>query len=1073
VADPNLQAVYQLLGHLDRSGPAEPFAECVHRLGPMVLGVCRRILGDLAEAEDAFQATFLIVFRKWDAVRDRRAMAGWVHRIAVRVAGRLARRRQPAPLGPAPGVASPVVEDLSWREARTVLDEELDRLPDRLRTPLVLCYLDGLSRDSAAARLGWSVRTLHRRLEEGRERLHGAFARRGLTGLALGCAALPADGLRATVPPHLLHSTARLGDRPRRGALPPGVAAAALPSRAPVLAGLAAALAAVALALGGWWTQAADPRPADPKAGEPPRTATTFDKPPFWWGSEAFRHNGFILDSDLSADGKLLATASWESFVVWELPTGKKRLHVQESEGVTGLGRDRISVVRLSPDGKQLATANKTTGDVRVWDVATGKRLGTIPWDRETERAALDKVGLTPIPPVRHWLNYELAIEYLGPTRLRVQSTYFATTWDTAEFKRVSAEVHPESFYFGVTKDRKRVLRSQPAVRDDNSVRTVRPALGLWDVGTGKAVREYLVGQTINDVVAALSDDQRYLAATRKDRTEIALWDWQENKEVGALAFVPDGEHDAIRTMEFSPDGKTLYVGSNGGNVWAYDLSTKAKVRSWKACASSLMRVHVAPDGKTLYTAGGDGLVRTWRLPDGTEVPVPEGYIGSPVFAWSRARNAMAVGDGQGRIDLWDATGSRITRTLQTKGEPIIQLAFSRSGRLLAASDGKGWTRLWSLESGEQLARFGGTEESSVWLDNVLQISDDETRLLVRTGHSVRMYRIPEGKELWMAPRKQVATIALSPNGKAVCASSFNGPRIALYDADTFSRPVQLGRTKDTGSPPAGNRFTFSPDSRVLAMTSSNGKVLFFDGVTGKHLGTQATEDEDLLNLEYTQDGTFLIVFNHSKAFLLDAIKFEKLAEVPFDITSYWRYRPATPGGVEQLLTRFRPADLPKADPEACWKKLDSPRPKEVLEAMWQLSRAADLGPFLRAKIPPATAPDGERVRRLIQDLDSTTFAGREAASRKLSELGPQAEPFLREARKAGLSAEAGERVDRLLADLYRPPSPEEVRQRRVIFALETNGTAGARRTLEAWAAGAAGAYLTEQSKQALGRLPR
>ena len=72
----------------------------------------------------------------------------------------------------------------------------------------------------------------------------------------------------------------------------------------------------------------------------------------------------------------------------------------------------------------------------------------------------------------------------------------------------------------------------------------------------------------------------------------------------------------------------------------------------------------------------------------------------------------MAVGDNQGRIDLWDATGTRITRTLQTKGEPIVQLAFSRFGRLLAASDGKGWTRLWSLETGDQLAKFGGTEES-------------------------------------------------------------------------------------------------------------------------------------------------------------------------------------------------------------------------------------------------------------------------------------------------------------------------------------------------------------------------
>lgn len=314
---------------------------------------------------------------------------------------------------------------------------------------------------------------------------------------------------------------------------------------------------------------------------------------------------------------------------------------------------------------------------------------------------------------------------------------------------------------------------------------------------------------------------------------------------------------------------------------------------------------------------------------------------------------------------------------------------------------------------------------------------------------------------------------ALSPNGKVVCASSFSGGPIALYDANTFGRPVALEPTKDTALTAYETRFTFSPDSRVLALTTPKGMVIFFDGVTGKQLAARATEDDEPLHLGYTEDGTFLIVVNHAKAFLFDALRFEKLAEVPFDVTTYWRYGAATPGGAEKLLTLFRPADLPAADLESCWKKLDSPRPKEVLEAIWQMSRAADLASFLRAKIPPVAAPDGEAVRKLIGDLDSRSFAAREAATRKLGEIGALAEPFLRQALKAGPSAEAAERVNRLLSDLQRPPTPEEVRQRRVIFAIETNGTAAARRTLEAWAAGAAGAYLTEQSKQALGRLGR
>src|SRR5262249_45631147 len=236
VADPNLRVARELFGHLVRQpGPAiaGTFVECVDRLGPMVLGVCRRILGNPTDAEDAFQATFLTVYRKWDSVRDRQAIAGWVHRIAVRVAGRLARRPTLAPLGRAPAVARRGVDDLSWKEVRAILDQELDRLPCRFRSPLVLCYLDGMGRENAAALLGWSVRTLHRRLEEGRERLHAALARRGLTGLALGCAVLAADGLRATVPPDLLRTTSQLADRLKSGAVSPAVVTAALSSRVP------------------------------------------------------------------------------------------------------------------------------------------------------------------------------------------------------------------------------------------------------------------------------------------------------------------------------------------------------------------------------------------------------------------------------------------------------------------------------------------------------------------------------------------------------------------------------------------------------------------------------------------------------------------------------------------------------------------------------------------------------------------------------------------------------------------------------------------------------------------------
>ena len=216
----------------------------------------------------------------------------------------------------------------------------------------------------------------------------------------------------------------------------------------------------LAWTMAGSWTDAADPKPAVPKTTDTDRATTTFEKRPFWWGSEAFRHGGWILDSDVSADGKLLATASWDSFIVWELATGKKLLHIQESDSVSSVGRDRICVVRLSPDGKQLATANKSTGGVRLWEVASGKYLLTIPWDGEAERTALAKMKLPAFERQKHRADYHLAIEYLDNTVLRIDSTYFAATWDTAKPQRTSVEYHHAAYHFGITKDRKRVLRS-------------------------------------------------------------------------------------------------------------------------------------------------------------------------------------------------------------------------------------------------------------------------------------------------------------------------------------------------------------------------------------------------------------------------------------------------------------------------------------------------------------------------------------------------------------------------------------------------------------------------------------
>jgi RNA polymerase sigma factor (sigma-70 family) len=189
------------------------FATLVERHGTMVLRVCRHLLGDGHLAEDAFQVTFLVLARRARAIHDPDVLAGWLHRVARRVAlrarGELRRRNNRE--RPEPGeIAVTTDSSVERDELCAIVHEEIDRLSDTQRLPIVLCALEGLSHEEAAQRLRWPVGTVKSRLVRGRRRLEGRLARRGLApalALVAGVAAKPAGA--APVPLALGVSTTR------------------------------------------------------------------------------------------------------------------------------------------------------------------------------------------------------------------------------------------------------------------------------------------------------------------------------------------------------------------------------------------------------------------------------------------------------------------------------------------------------------------------------------------------------------------------------------------------------------------------------------------------------------------------------------------------------------------------------------------------------------------------------------------------------------------------------------------------------------------------------------------------
>src|SRR5262245_694448 len=136
----------QLLERFTRERDEAAFAALVSRYGPLVLGVCRRVLHHEQDAEDVFQATFLVLARKAETIRRTEAVGSWLygvaHRLALKARAGAARRSVHESRAPQAETLDPAA-DMTWRELQTVLDEELARLPDRYRAPLLLCYFDG------------------------------------------------------------------------------------------------------------------------------------------------------------------------------------------------------------------------------------------------------------------------------------------------------------------------------------------------------------------------------------------------------------------------------------------------------------------------------------------------------------------------------------------------------------------------------------------------------------------------------------------------------------------------------------------------------------------------------------------------------------------------------------------------------------------------------------------------------------------------------------------------------------------------------------------------------------------
>ncbi|QEH38048.1 ECF RNA polymerase sigma factor SigE [Aquisphaera giovannonii] len=387
-----------LLRRFVASGDEEAFAAIVRRHGPMVLGVCRRILGGGADADDAFQATFLVLLRRARSLQGTDVLGPWLHGVAWRVAararaGNARRRAEESKAARDEAAGSPPVSPAEAAEVQAILDEEIGRLPEKYRVPVVLCCLEGMSREAAAEHLRWRPGVLRGRLQRGRDRLRDRLVHRGLAP-AVAATAVEVIGspAEAAVSCELLAATVAAVSRdlavgavasavaPTAAATLAGaflrgqtVARAAVAACVLVAAGLAvASFSALVMAAGpraDEVTSGAEPLPQDAPAEKPrtfevrvvgpggkaiPEATVEFQTTPSL-GEELVRRGTFVprngYGTEMKADG--------DGVVLVELPRGLKGLEVFVKK--RGYGR---YFAGWSAEEHQVAIPDRLTADL-------------------------------------------------------------------------------------------------------------------------------------------------------------------------------------------------------------------------------------------------------------------------------------------------------------------------------------------------------------------------------------------------------------------------------------------------------------------------------------------------------------------------------------------------------------------------------------------------------------------------------------------------------------------------------------------------------------------------------------
>jgi RNA polymerase sigma factor (sigma-70 family) len=587
-------------------------AALVQRHAPMVWAVCRRVLRNYHDAEDAFQATFLVFARKATSIASPELLANWLYGVAYQTAlnarttaaRRSARERQVAVM-PEPETAQP---DL-WHDLKPLLDQELSRLPDKYRIPVVLCDLEGKTRKEAAQQLGCPEGTVAGRLARARVLLARRLARHGLavSGGALA-AVLAQNAALASAPTAVVLRTIQAaslfaaGQAAATALIPAKVAALAQGVLKSMLLTKLKIATAVLLVLAG--LSAALPtlaqKPAEQKEDKEPDRGSA-EKPDVVKVVKPGAKN--VRSLAYCNDGKTVALVLWKgqdlrtlnSVVLWDVQKGK----VQRTlEGlVDTVSTRQFFNVTSSKDGTTIAVSSGQMhpsgwdGAIKVHDAQTGKLVKAFALAGQARAVALSADGAKAI----------------GGARVFPRANGKMFVWDVKRGEVLQTlEAEGMLYYAAAISDDGKWIAGAGDVGDP----TYEGKVVVWEVETGKVKHQWAGLATMTDVT--FSPDGKQVAAAGPNEEGIRVWDMQTGKLKHQLK--PAGAF-RIAGLAFSPDGERLATaGLDTQSIFLWDLANEKTRVALKGHGGFVMCVAFSPDGRTLASGGDDGTMRFWPV---------------------------------------------------------------------------------------------------------------------------------------------------------------------------------------------------------------------------------------------------------------------------------------------------------------------------------------------------------------------------------------------------------------------------------------------------------------------------